>query len=362
MSIRLTDTATLHPLVLPARADAADADVFRAYAQVRNTSLAETTGRDDEALDPGELLALLRSDADLTRRQWYILDGEKMIGLAALNILADGGGRTAFLTVNILRSAWSRGIGSAALDHVEKVARDTAVQRLLLWAEHHDSTEDQLPSPTGFGSIPRDHAARFLLRHGYALEQVERISVLTWTEPQVQKLRTLRAEAEHRADGYRVVQWLLPTPAERVEGYAWMKHHMSTDAPDADLDMPAESWDAERVARHDDRYLQRGNTVLVTAAEHITTGELCAYNELSIGRDPASTTNQEDTLVLSAHRGHRLGMLVKTAGLLSWHESHPASPRVITYNAEENRPMLDINEAIGFTPIAYEGAWKKDLT
>jgi hypothetical protein len=193
------------------------------------------------------------------------------------------------------------------------------------------------------------------------LEQVERVSTLTWSNPLVQRLRNLRASAEHKAAGYRVVQWMLPTPGVHVAGYAWLKQHMSTDVPDAALGMPEEKWDADRVARHDDRYTNAGKSVLVTAAQHIASGELCAYNELSIGAEAASVSNQEDTLVLSSHRGHRLGMLVKTAGLLTWREQHPDSPTVITYNAEENRPMLDINEAIGFAPIAYEGAWKKEL-
>ena len=361
MNIRLTDAATLHPLVLPARADAA-APRFLEYAEVRNRSIRDVTGRDDDDMTPLELLPVLRSSADVTKHQWFITVGDETVGVAPLSILGDDDGRTAILVISLLRAFWGRGIASAALPHLESAARSAGVRRLLTWVEHPTSEEPPLPSPTGFGEIPRDHAARFLLRHGYALEQVERVSTLTWSDSLLQRIRNLRTSAEGSASGYRIIQWMLPTPDEHVAGYAWMKEHMSTDVPDADLGMPAEKWDADRVARHDERYDQRGTTVLVTAAQHVATGELCAYNELAIGSDPTTVSHQEDTLVLASHRGHRLGMLVKTAGLLTWHEQHPDSPSVITYNAEENRPMLDINEAIGFTPIAYEGAWKKELT
>ena len=126
------------------------------------------------------------------------------------------------------------------------------------------------------------------------------------------------------------------------------------------LGLAVDEWDVERVREHDARIAESGRTLLTAAAEHVPTGSLVAFSELVLS-DGKPLATQEDTLVLKEHRGHKLGTLVKCAGLLSWRDVAPASARVITYNAEENRPMLDINEAIGFAPIAYVGAWKKVL-
>ncbi|MFS2241206.1 GNAT family N-acetyltransferase [Microbacterium sp. OR16] len=355
--------AVLRPLELPARADAGPSPAVRAYATVRNELLIETTGRDDDCLTASELLSTLFSTPDRDRRHWTIeLDGDT-VGRCALDILQDDGGETGFVTVALLRRAWGRGIGPAVYAQIETVARDAGVRKLLNWSEHHDADPPlaRIESPTGAGSAPLDRTARFLQRTGFRLEQVERGSALTWRRDTAEHLRRLRDDAAAHATEHRIVQWTMPTPDEHVGGYAWMKSRMSTDVPDGQLGMPEETWDSERLRREEARLMQRGWTLLVTAAQHVATGELCAFNELAIGTEQTAGTHQFDTLVLSEHRGHRLGMLVKTTGLLAWREQHPFSPRVTTWNAEENRPMLSINEAIGFTPIAYEGAWRKDL-
>ncbi len=367
MTIPLTAGATLHPLVLPARAGAGSSPRFRDFAEVRNDCFRDWTGRDDDALSATELLPTLRSDRYSRRLQWSVLLDGRTVGIARLDIALDGDGDTAFWYVALIREVQGRGIGTAAAGRVEEFARREGVRELQLWTEHPRRADlptgsPLLTPPTGFGGVPRDRAARLLLRLGHTLEQVDRVSEYRWQPSSEERLHALRAEAGRYASGYRVVSWMLPTPVERVPGYAWMKSRMSTDAPSAGLAIPEEVWDAERIAEHDRRWADQGTTVQVTAAEHVATGELCAFTELSIADSADSVTHQEDTLVLDAHRGHRLGLLVKTASMLSWRERFPDSSRIVTYNAEENRPMLSINETIGFAPIAYEGAWKKVLT
>ncbi|MFG6502406.1 GNAT family N-acetyltransferase [Microbacterium sp. P05] len=347
-------------LEIPAALDAPDAADFVEMTRVRNLIRAEISGHDDHSLTAAEILPTFAPDPMELRFLWLALLGSDVVGFIGLDVPQEPGSRVAYWTVELLRSVWSRGIGSAAMELVERVAREHERTVLQTWVEHPAAAGDRLVPPTGFGSIPVDHAARFLLRHGHHLEQVMRHSVLELI-PAPPRVPELLEQATTAAAGYRVVQWQLPTPPEFVDGYGWMKSRMITDAPAAGMEYDEEVWDAARVARHDATFVDAGRLVLVTAAQHLDSGELVAFNELIIGSDRTRVTAQHDTLVLADHRGHRLGMLVKTAALVSWREIAPASPRVRTDNAEENRPMLDINETIGFVPDSYEGAWKKVL-
>ncbi|WP_448656296.1 N-acetyltransferase family protein [Microbacterium lacticum] len=350
------------PLTVPESMDAPDAAEFREYTRVRNAVYREISGRDDESITPEELLPHFLPDPSERRFAWVVVDGDDIVGRIGVDLPLEEGSHVAFWLIELLESVHGRGIGTAAYALVEQTARDHGRTVLQSWAEHPDAPGPRIEAPTGFGSIPEDRIARFYLRNGYTLEQIERESALDLeaSAPEVARLLEVASTA---ASGYRVVQWQAPTPPPYLDAYAWMKSRMSTDTPMGALEFDEESWDAARVEREDRKVLAGARRMLVTAAQHVASGALVAFNELVIGPDPTGPSFQHDTLVLREHRGHRLGLLVKCAGLTTWRaEIASRSPRVITDNAEENRPMLDINEAIGFVPVAYNGAWKKVLT
>lgn len=350
------------PLTIPASLATADADEFREFVAVRNAIYREIAGNDDDAVTAEELLPHYRPDPEEIRHVWVVRSDGEMVGRVGVDIPLEEGSRGAFWLIELLAAHQGRGIGSAAYPIIERTAREHGRTVLQSWAQHPDAPGARLEPPTGFGSIPDDRAARFYRRNGYSLEQIERQSALE-LRASAPVLERLRAEAEAASAGYRVIQWQVPTPADRADGYAWMKSRMSTDTPTGALEFDEEVWDAARIRRSDQRIIDGGRTMLVTVAQHIDSGDLVAFNELLIGGEPTAPTEQQDTLVLREHRGHRLGQLVKCAALQTWTaDIAPRSPKVITYNAEENRPMLDINERIGFVPVAYNGAWKKVLT
>lgn len=221
---------------------------------------------------------------------------------------------------------------------------------------------DSIPAPTGFGSVPIDIAStRFLQRYGFSVEQVGRLSALSLPiDERVFSSRT--AEATAAASNYRTGTWQGSTPKEWVEGMALMRTRMSTDTPNAGIEQTEDFWTADRVRSVDDLWATSPHAVLTTIAVHVATGQPAGYTELDVPVEPDRPAEQGDTLVLTDHRGYRLGMLLKLTNLRELSARFPHSATAQTMNAEDNRHMLDVNEAIGFVPVSYAARWKKSLS
>ncbi|UNK69397.1 GNAT family N-acetyltransferase [Microbacterium sp. H1-D42] len=355
-------TLTIRELVLPQRLDTPDAADFHALVALMNAICRSDTGLSDFDRTAEESLPEWLDSSDDVDRAFLAEEDGRILGAVALHY-ATAEPTSADIDLMVLPVNWGRGIEQALLDRAESEVRLLDRKVLQSWTLHRpDAAGETLAAPTGWGRVSATPHARILERNGYGLEQVERNSALDLQGP-MDSIRThLDAALAIAGDDYRLVQWTVPTPAEHREGYAWAMSRMSTDAPSGGLEVDEEVWDADRLARREARFLESGQTVSVAAAVHVPTGAFAALNELVIGDDPTGVTHQYSTLVLKEHRGHRLGMIVKCANILRWKDIAPDSPRISTFNAEENRPMLSINEALGFTAVSYAAAWQKKLS
>ena len=104
----------------------------------------------------------------------------------------------------------------------------------------------------------------------------------------------------------------------------------------------------------------REQPLLTAAVEHVPSGVLAGFTEIVVSEGDAVAV-QEDTLVLTDHRGRRLGVLLKRANAEQLVAAFPSVEAVVTWNAEENRPMLDVNEQMGFREIGREAGWQKHV-
>lgn len=349
-------------MVVPTSLDSPDAADFHAMVELNNAVCLSDTGMNDLARTAEELLPHWQDRTDDVNRTFIAREGNRIVGAVTVcSAVAET--TSAEVDLMVLPEHWGRGVEQALLERAEREVRAEGRRVLQAWTLHRPERGTEPLTPrTGWGSLSATPHARLLSQSGYTLEQVERASSLDLGADDAQ-LRGMLADAMAEAGAdYRLVSWTLPTPPHLREGYAWALSRMSTDAPSGDLDVDEEVWDAERIARRDARFAAGGLTVSVTAIEHVPTGALAAFNELVIGAEPEGVTHQYCTLVLKEHRGHRLGIAVKCANVLRWRTIAPDSPRITTFNAEENRPMLDINEAMGFVPVSYSGAWQKRLS
>jgi len=293
-------------------------------------------------------LLVARSDDGVVARAWFEVQADDP--------------DTAWVVLQVPPEVERRGIGRALADAVEAGIAAAGRTKVIVYAPETDPGGERRPAPTGFGSVPENsRTTRFLDARGYRLEQINRLSRLALPVAGIDE--KLAAAAARSGPDFALHSWFGPTPARWLDDIAVLWTRMSTDAPDAGVGTPEDVWTAERVASEDARKERDDPRKLVTtAAEHLPSGKLVAYSEYSVPPQATRAAQQYGTLVLKEFRGHGLGMLVKLGNLDYLPRVSPGHPSALTFNAEENRPMLDVNEAMGFVGIAYEGIWRKDLT
>ena len=355
---------TIEEIEIPSGPDHPTYAAFAASVAIRNAIEAEAVGSLALAVTTDELLPIYQDTTYEPHRLWLAwVDGE-VVGRGMLSWTVVEESPAVWAYFEVAPAHRNRGIGTALMEIIETEARNLGKTIIQGGGTHTQATGgEQIVPPTGFGAVnTADPGVRFLHRRGYALEQIARGSTIR-LPADANLLARSRAEAEAKAGpDYRVLTWQGPTPDEWLFDLARLKEQMSTDEPQAGLEVTPEVWDDARVRKHDADAAAGGRVMLTTVVEHIPTGRLVAINELSVPEDPTRAVAQEDTLVVREHRGHRLGMLVKAANLQELARRFPDAPLVYTFNAEENRYMLDVNEAVGFVPTIYDGIWKKSLT
>jgi mycothiol synthase len=151
--------------------------------------------------------------------------------------------------------------------------------------------------------------------------------------------------------GYGLRSWVGAAPAELLDSFARAREAIN-DAPSAAEEELA-VWDAGRVRALEESLERRDRDVRVTVALD-RQDEVVAFTELRLARTPGATAGTEDTAVLREHRRKGLGRWVKGESLRRLQQDRPDVTQVTTLNAEQNRPMRGLNEALGFRPVA---AW-----
>ena len=174
------------------------------------------------------------------------------------------------------------------------------------------------------------------------------------------QVEALRDRALERAGDYELLRFDGPLPEEIIADYCRMASSIN-DAPLDDLELEDDAYSPARTRKVEEAQQGRNRDHLRIAARHRETGELGGHTELVVERWDPSVAYQFDTAVAPAHRGHRLGLLLKAAMVLWLRERNPEVRTVDTWNAESNGFMIEVNQQLGYRVVARELQFQRRL-
>jgi GNAT superfamily N-acetyltransferase len=288
------------------------------------------------------------------RRVFLARDGDDVLGTGTLALPHADNVRIAALTVHVPPQNGGRGVGSAILAQLERIARDASRTTL--------TSRTAWPYALGGAGAPDHGGLAFARRHGYRLGLTDLENRLTLPLPG-RVADALRSRADARRTDFRLHSWVGPVPEQFAAGWEALDSSLDTEAPVGDMDRERTAASIERL-RESEQLLRAQRrfslgTVAVAGPEHRAAREVVAYTQLVVSED--RTAYQWGTLVRRDARGNGLGLAVKLANLELLAREAPDVTTVCTYNADVNEHMLAINDALGFRPAEYLGELQKKI-
>ncbi|KAA1429194.1 GNAT family N-acetyltransferase [Nocardioides antri] len=292
---------------------------------------------------------LLRAEARF-RHGW---DGEPAVPyLARVEGTVVGGGTIAVSEYDNLHLAW---LGVTVHPDQRRRGHGSAILAFL-----EDEVRRMGRTSVGIGGWESEATSAFAAKHGYekkhqAINRRQYLADIDRAE-----LDRQYEEALAHATDYVLERRRLPTPDDELDEIAEMASAIN-DAPTDDLDIEDEVFNADRMKAYEEACEFRRERAYRVVARHVPSGQLAGQTVVVVESERPAYGDQHDTSVVGAHRGHRLGLLLK-AEMLRWlAEEEPQLEQVDTYNAESNDHMIGVNEVLGYRVMGRELAFQKSL-
>jgi GNAT superfamily N-acetyltransferase len=167
-------------------------------------------------------------------------------------------------------------------------------------------------------------------------------------------------DAAAHAAGYELVQLPGRVPEPMQAAICEMSAAIN-DAPIDQLDIEDEVFKPERLRAFEHMHDLLGRRVYRLVARETATGTLAGVTVVAIDSEQPWSGDQYDTSVVRAHRGHRLGVLLKVAMLRWLRDQEPQLREIVTWNAASNSHMIGVNELLGYEVCLSGVEWQLHL-
>lgn len=254
-------------------------------------------------------------------------DGE-VVGHASMELPTWDNPHMALVFCSVHPDHQGRGIGTQLLEAQVKATQEARRSMLLTFAFRETPT------------------ARLLAERDFEIAQATAQRRLRAQELDYSAIQSYADEASTHAEDYELVRLDGPAPEEWLPDLVDVFESIS-DAPLDDIDLTPDAFPVERVRNYERAMAARRQHLYRLMARHRPTAEWAGHTILCVDEHRPGVAIQEDTTVVGAHRGHRLGMLLKATMLLWMRAEHPGLVTIDTWNAETNGHMIAVNDKLG---------------